>query len=78
MKTDLAYLRKNQIEVLGMENRITKIKNKSVGRFNRRLDGPEKQINNCKLEEIIQNVCSTEKELETMKEWKIKRRVMYQ
>lgn len=36
-----------------MENRRIKITNKPMWRFNTRLDGPEKRINEYKIEEMI-------------------------
>lgn len=75
IKTDLAYLKKNQIEILEMENRRIKIKNKPLWRFNTRLDGPEKRITEYKIEEMIQNV--TQKRNLKISEWRNPKGLMY-
>lgn len=51
MKTDLAYVKKNQVEILEMENR--RIKNKPMRRFNSGFDGPEKRTSEYRTEQDV-------------------------
>lgn len=53
MKTDLAYVRRNRVEILEMENRIIKIKNKPMRRFNSGFDGPEKRTSEYRTEQDV-------------------------